>query len=88
MVWCFRWNKSIPRRAISWSSPRVCVHMCVSVDPRKRERADGGTEIRKWWKEAISIWRSAIDTEKRLAEASPFPDEFSPTRGAAAAIEN
>lgn len=57
--------------------PLLCT--CVG-DLRERERADGDTEIRKWWKEAISIWRSAIDTEKRLAEASPFPDEFSPTR--------
>ena len=57
-----------------------CRRPAVSAKEKERVRE------RELVEEGISIWRSAIDTEKRLAGASPFPDEFSPTR--AAAIEN
>lgn len=75
-------DKSIPRRAISWFLPSLSLSpLCVCVWPAEKRKSRWRYRDSKWWKEAISIWRSAIDTEKRLAEASPFPDEFSPTRG-------
>lgn len=45
---------------------------------RERERERRVRE--KGMEGGISIWRSAIETEKRLAKAPPFPDEFSPMR--------